>query len=310
MRYLSWVWTFSTDGSPEDIAAAAADHNLGIILKTHNGTNWMSDQDSSPDAVSGPTQVSVLAEFFEARGVPFHAYAVVKGIDPKREAEMAAEVLAAGARSIFLDLEPWEGYWRGTSEAASLFGRELRRLQPDATVITAIEPRPWALEKLPVAEFASFSDALAPLVYWVSFNTQPNLEAYESYGWSPGPDGITPEFLLDVSVSLLEPYGLPIQPVGQGASADMEAWTRFLDHASQLGMEDGSVWRHGVTEPGVWALLQERSPAGQTYVVQPGDTLVALALRWGVTVESIVQANQIADPSLIQVGQVLCIPVG
>ena len=164
------------------------------------------------------------------------------------------------------------------------------------------------LQKIPLAEFASFSNALAPLVYWVTFNTQPNIEAYEAYGWSPGPDGITPEFLLDVSVSLLEPHGLPIQPVGQGASGDMEAWTRFLDHASQLGMEDGSVWRHGVTEPGVWALLQERSPAGQTYVVQPGDTLVALARRWGVTVESIAQANQIADSSLIQVGQVLCIP--
>ncbi len=98
-RYLSWVWTFSTDGSPEEIAATAADHNLGIILKTHNGTDWMADQDSSPDAVSGPKQVSVLAEYIEARRVPLHAYAVVKGIDPKREVEMAAEVLAAGALS-------------------------------------------------------------------------------------------------------------------------------------------------------------------------------------------------------------------
>ncbi len=240
----------------------AAEHNLGIILKTHTGTEWMAQQDSSPDAVSGPEQVSILAQYFETRGVPFHAYTVVKGINPKREAEMAAEVLAAGARSIFLDLEPWNGYWEGNAEAASVFGRELRRLQPDAFVVTAIEPRPWALEKLPMAEFASFSNALAPLIYWETFNTQPNLDAYQAYGWPPGPDGITPEFLLDVSVGLLQLYNLPIQPVGQGASPDMDAWKRFLDYASQLGMPDISVWRHGVTNPGVWDLLKERTSCG------------------------------------------------
>jgi hypothetical protein len=241
----------------------AAEHNLGIILKTHTGTEWMAQQDSSPDAVSGPEQVSLLAQYFEARGVPFHAYTVVQGIDPKREAEMAAEVLAAGARSIFLDLEPWSGYyWQRTAEDARVFGRELRRLQPNAIVVTAVEPRPWALERLPMAEFAAFSDALAPLIYWETFNTQPNLDAYQAYGWPPGPDGITPEFLLDVSADLLQPYNLPIQPVGQGASPDMGAWTRFLDYASQLGMPDISVWRHGVTNPGVWDLLKERTPCG------------------------------------------------
>ncbi len=240
----------------------AAEHNLGIILKTHTGTEWMAHQDSSHDAVSGPEQVSLLAKYFEGRGVPFHAYTVVKGIDPKREAKMAADVLAAGARSIFLDLEPWNGYWEGNAEAARVFGRELRRLQPNAVVVTVIEPRPWALERLPMAEFAAFSDALAPLIYWETFNTQPNLDAYQAYGWPPGPDGITPEFLLDVSVDLLQPYNLPIQPVGQGASPNMDAWTRFLDYASQSAMPDISVWRHGVTNPGVWDLLKERAPCG------------------------------------------------
>jgi hypothetical protein len=201
----------------------AAEHNLGIILKTHTGTEWMAHQDSSPDAVSGPEQVSILAQYFETRGVPFHTYTVVQGIDPKREAEMAAEVLAAGARSIFIDLEPWSGYWQGTPEDARVFGQELRRLQPAAIVVTTVEPRPWALKKLPLAEFAAFSNALAPLIYWETFNTQPNLELYETYGWPPGPDGITPKFLLDVTVDLLQQYNLPIQPVGQGASPDMDA---------------------------------------------------------------------------------------
>jgi len=258
VRYLSWVWQFSVDGSPEDIAAVLSDHSMGIILKTHKGTHWMAEEDDSPQAVSGPDQVSSLAQYFETRGVPFHAYAVVQGIDPQREAEMAAQVLAAGARSLFLDLEPWQGYWQGTPEAASVFGQELRRLQPGAFVVTTVEPRPWSLERLPLAEFASFSDALAPLIYWETFNSQPNIDRFEASGFSPGADGITPEFLLDVSVDLLQPYNLPIRPVGQGASPDMDAWSRFLDYASQLGMPGGSVWRYGVTDVNVWPILKDR----------------------------------------------------
>ena len=257
---LSWVWQFSTDGSAREIATVLADHRMGVILKTHNGTDWMAVDDDSADAVSGPEQVAVLARYFERRGVPFHAYAVVKGADPKREARMAAAVLAAGARSIFLDLEPWHGYWQGTAEAATVFGRELRRLQPNGVVVTAIEPRPWALDRLPMAEFAAFSDALAPLIYWETFSSAQNLQAFEASGFSLGDSGMTPEFLLDVTSELLGPYNLPLQPVGQGASPDTNAWGRFLDYAAGLGMPDFSVWRLGVTDPGVWSLLKANAP--------------------------------------------------
>ena len=44
------------------------------------------------------------------------------------------------------------------------------------------------------------------------------------------------------------------------------------------------------------------------YVVQPGDTLAAIALRYGVALEAIVQENGIQDRNLIQVGQELIIP--
>jgi LysM repeat protein len=50
--------------------------------------------------------------------------------------------------------------------------------------------------------------------------------------------------------------------------------------------------------------------SGQTYVVRRGDTLSAIALRYGVSVWSIAQLNGIGNPSLIYVGQVLRIPAG
>jgi LysM repeat protein len=50
--------------------------------------------------------------------------------------------------------------------------------------------------------------------------------------------------------------------------------------------------------------------AGGTYVVQPGDTLSRIALRFGVTVAALVQANSLANANVIYVGQRLTIPAG
>jgi len=47
-----------------------------------------------------------------------------------------------------------------------------------------------------------------------------------------------------------------------------------------------------------------------TYVVQEGDTLMAIAIRFDVTVEALQAANGITDPAKLGVGQSLVIPVG
>ncbi|RME86445.1 MAG: LysM peptidoglycan-binding domain-containing protein [Caldilineae bacterium] len=50
-------------------------------------------------------------------------------------------------------------------------------------------------------------------------------------------------------------------------------------------------------------------PGTRTHVVQPGDTLLAIATRYGVSVEAIMKANNLADPNLIYAGQRLLIPL-
>jgi murein DD-endopeptidase MepM/ murein hydrolase activator NlpD len=45
------------------------------------------------------------------------------------------------------------------------------------------------------------------------------------------------------------------------------------------------------------------------YIVQPGDSLGAIAARYSVNVELIVAANDITDPNILSVGQSLVIPV-
>lgn len=55
---------------------------------------------------------------------------------------------------------------------------------------------------------------------------------------------------------------------------------------------------------------QPPSGGTTTHVVQPGDTLGNIARRYGTTVTAIAQANNIVNPNLIFVGQVLVIPTG
>ena len=48
--------------------------------------------------------------------------------------------------------------------------------------------------------------------------------------------------------------------------------------------------------------------SGNSYVVQPGDTLSDVAAMFGVNTEDLIQANHILDPSVILAGQTLVIP--
>ncbi len=47
----------------------------------------------------------------------------------------------------------------------------------------------------------------------------------------------------------------------------------------------------------------------EEYIVQPGDTVWNIARRFGTTIQAIARANNLDDPSRIDVGQVLRIPV-
>jgi LysM repeat protein len=44
------------------------------------------------------------------------------------------------------------------------------------------------------------------------------------------------------------------------------------------------------------------------YIVQPGDTLGNIAVKYRTTVRAIVKANGIRDPNMLHVGQIIRIP--
>jgi len=49
---------------------------------------------------------------------------------------------------------------------------------------------------------------------------------------------------------------------------------------------------------------------GQTHVVQPGENLFRIALKYGVSVSALSRVNGIVNPTMVYVGQTLIIPAG
>lgn len=50
-------------------------------------------------------------------------------------------------------------------------------------------------------------------------------------------------------------------------------------------------------------------PEGNLYTVRPGDTLFAIARRFRVSLDDLIEANPGIDPDRLQIGQVICIPL-
>jgi murein DD-endopeptidase MepM/ murein hydrolase activator NlpD len=60
-----------------------------------------------------------------------------------------------------------------------------------------------------------------------------------------------------------------------------------------------------VTAP---AAAQDEAPSGAVYIVQQGDNLWDIAVRFGVPVDDLIEANNITDPSKLNAGDQLVIP--
>ena len=259
-RPMIWVWKFSADGSLEAITHDLATHRFAITLKTNDGTEWMTRFDRTSTAVTGPHQIERLARHFEDAGIPFHTWFVAQGREPIWEARMANDVLNAGARSIYIDLEPGEGsnYWQGSSRDAMVFGEELRRLQPNAMITVAPDARPWQFGKVPIHEYISFSNRIAPQSYWETFNSPTNRRYLSERGYDIS-QGVTPELIVAVAQDTFAFSGLPVQPIGQGASSP-DQWHRFITAAAGNGMNPVSLWRYGTADPYAFGVLRDMFP--------------------------------------------------
>ena len=69
----------------------------------------------------------------------------------------------------------------------------------------------------------------------------------------------------------------------------------------------GAATRPAVSTP---TFTEDYPKEGVSYTVQKGDTLSSIAHKTGAKMQDIINANKIADPTRLQVGQTLFIPQG
>tara|TARA_B100001142_G_scaffold103597_1_gene105647 strand:- start:5782 stop:7188 length:1407 start_codon:yes stop_codon:yes gene_type:complete len=310
-KHLLWVWQFSEDGTKYEIRDKLAKFNLGVVLKTHDGTDWMSEFDPSYDAVSGPEKIHELSQFFESGGVPFHTWSVPHGIHPIEEANMTSLAYEAGSRSIYLDVEHARGFWRGTEQAAYQYGERLRSLHPDLRITTSIDGRPWNIDAIPIDAFALLSDALAPQLYWETFSTWDNIYRYNDHGYYVPSSGISPSFIIQSAYKKLQQYPIAIEPVGEGGARNIVEWSEFIQSSLAHNSETVSAWRYGTTSQNIMKVMSNNEPLPKFYKIQAGDSLYGLSNEWGISLKTILDWNpDITNQNMLSIGQVLRIPDG
>lgn len=97
---------------------------------------------------------------------------------------------------------------------------------------------------------------------------------------------------------------------GDAATAERAAaQIKKLGDATNVALD--SLAKGMATRPTIQTNFSESYPKeGVSYTVQKGDTLAVIAKKTGAKTQDIINANKIADPSRILVGQTLFIPGG
>ncbi len=115
------------------------------------------------------------------------------------------------------------------------------------------------------------------------------------------------------------PWPPPPPPPGQCFTYIVKPGDTLYGIALKYGdTVSGLSMRNGIVNPNLIYVGQPLSvcpagapgpqPCSAVHVVQPGETLYRIALRYGTTVYTLAAANNLATPNLIYAGQTLCIP--
>ncbi len=170
----------------------------GTFLQTSQGKEWQGQFDNDSKAVTGSDAIKQWVSAMDSRGLETHVWGIPHGLNVQEEADkfiQAAKV--PGVKSLGLDVEHGDFYYRGTAEAAKQMMTLIRSaLGWDyhiALILDARRNRPFDIF---VDPWLSFVNSVHPMVYPKDF-------------------GKPVEAALDAAFGLLTPYGKPVVPMLQ-----------------------------------------------------------------------------------------------
>ena len=112
-----------------------------------------------------------------------------------------------------------------------------------------------------------------------------------------------------IALVKLDPFSAAAQSESPGTALGADVTLPIGAEGSPFGILDSTTTEPvGVLEQAPATPAPEPQSAVTTYVVKAGDTLGAIASRFGATAQALALFNQLADPNALRVGQELKIP--
>lgn len=115
--------------------------------------------------------------------------------------------------------------------------------------------------------------------------------------------GLSKTQVLNKVVNNVQPGSIVLMHTGAGAPGTPAALPDMIKQLKAKGYKFVTVSEMLNLKPSTSTPV-----SGSSYTVKAGDTLYAIAIRNGVTVNQLVKANNLKDANVIKVGQVLTIP--
>jgi hypothetical protein len=162
----------------------------GLLLKTGNGTKWQAEiSDGGRKAITGLPRIQEWVDEFGRHGLEIHVWAVPRGKrpadtprSPDLEAEAEKFVSAAnvpGVKSLLLDVEQGESYWRGSiDDVGKLMGLIRAGVGAGTHIGMILDGRRNRSFADTVDPWIPFIDSLHPMVYPVLFGKFQTIEQH------------------------------------------------------------------------------------------------------------------------------------
>ena len=212
-----------------------------LFVKTSDGSHWMGKFDYSELAIHGPDSIDRWVDTLSQQKMEFHAWCVPRGLDIEAETNLIiATCRRPGVKSMILDVEPYEHYWRGGKEKIRPFMLRLKEaLGADFHLGMSVDPRAHHYHSIFPDEWFPFIDSIHPQVYWQIFRD-------------------TPEDTLRSCYKVWEPFGRPIFPVLQADASAFSMKEAYTIATFRHGARGLSWWRYGITKSNVYAIIDRR----------------------------------------------------